>query len=449
MAMTSYSREFEISAAPESYDGFLRTLLIEMGLPESLITPELLEVADRCVFDKQSHTSNSIAATVSEAFYGEKFEGKQAIVNRTAELKGVEPEEINDITQDSGFDKVYQMPSGLSEEQYMLLQQIVARELTLDSLRNLGAAQPDLFLVATSVPTLPYFEKQLGAAAGVANPGAVPKPYLRACDSSGAAAFDLLTGRYDDLLRRLYPEKLAAGEPCVVTIFAIEDAFRLGKGGDEYSAQVFSTAAVAWSFLYHPDEPDRSTFKHIVGGQASVAEGAECLQYYDPTVDWPEDSIDPRNMAPHLTRTTEATVLMDPKMTPLYFRNNAVKLVTEVWGDFKVLLEEQLGRELQLAEVSGLIKKVIVHHPSKTIFNHLVRALVGNKKNPGGLGFKNSDEGKQIQWVINEGNAPSTTVPIAFGRQLHELEPDDYVILLSYGAGGGFTCQVVQINGRN
>jgi 3-oxoacyl-[acyl-carrier-protein] synthase III len=53
----------------------------------------------------------------------------------------------------------------------------------------------------------------------------------------------------------------------------------------------------------------------------------------------------------------------------------------------------------------------------------------------------------QINWVIDEGNVPVATIPIAFGRQFDTLKSGNRVMFLSFGAGGEYTCFIADIGG--
>ncbi len=391
-------------------------------------------------YDQEGHLNEKIGSSVSLAFYGEKYQGSQ-IFARTVELSG--RENIIDITPTSGFNKIYQITSGLPEESYLMATTLVAKELCQESLQPFGLEKSDLLLVATSVPPnhAPDFHLRIGRAVGVVNPELVDYR-LRACDSAGALFYALLSGEYDQVLRENCPQ-LDRREPVVVTIFAYEDGLRLSHlGGDTNSGQLFSSGAAAWTFFYHPDNPELSTFVKVAGRQKSVQEGASCLRYLDTTDFWPRDQVDDAKKSPFMAPTTGGQLVqMDPEATAFYFRDNAAQLAQEVLEDFRYELEEIEGETISLEQAAQKIKRVVVHHPSKTIFNHLRHKLVGRGARRPGLGFSND----QIQWVISEGNAPATTIPIAFGRQLENIEPDDYVMFLSFGAGGGFTCQVVRV----
>jgi 3-oxoacyl-[acyl-carrier-protein] synthase III len=80
--------------------------------------------------------------------------------------------------------------------------------------------------------------------------------------------------------------------------------------------------------------------------------------------------------------------------------------------------------------VTAKIKRLVIHHPSPAVFENLKRKL----KNFYGF----TDE--QIQWVINEGNAPAATILIAMGRQLQDFSAGDLIMVNSFGAGGSFHC---------
>lgn len=62
-------------------------------------------------------------------------------------------------------------------------------------------------------------------------------------------------------------------------------------------------------------------------------------------------------------------------------------------------------------------------------------------------GYDPSDNDPFIDWLITEGNMPAATIPIALGRSLGDLSPGGIILVLSYGAGGSFTCALYEVAG--
>lgn len=374
------------------------------------------------------HVNEKIGLSIASAFFGEHFNGAEEIFKHAQQLAN-DPN-IGNIAQTSQFNELFQVGSSLSEEKMLIIEQMVARHLILKSLelQNQRPTDVDLFIVATSIPSHPDLEYEIAQAAGISAKTPVFL-YKKACDSTGNALFEVISGKFDMLLEK----KLRSGKPITVTIFSLEDANRLSRmGGDPYSAQLFSTAASAMTFKYHPNL-EQSTFNLIAGKHRDIEAGSEALRVHRPHTQLPKKP----NVfeAEYLKEPKNGGVVqMDPIQTTLVFKNGSLDLAISVINDWA----KKEGKTIQ--EVIKIIDHVVMHHPSGKIFEHIVHKLAG-RNNKEGLGFKK----EQLKWVVTEGNAPSVIIPIAMGRQLHDFEPGQTIMVLSYGAGGSYTCGIYRL----
>lgn len=388
---------------------------------------------------------------VASAFIGKHFVGSEEIAENARQLlrNFRTPEQLAGLKAmpaGQGFAELFQLTKGLKPEQYELVELLAAQELIANSKAALheSAEDIDILLIANSIPTTPDFADHLKAFMGLPDHCLI-YVYHRACDSSGSALYDLMHGDYDaDLQAALASFK--EGRPAKVTILADETAAnKYDMGSDDISPQLFSAAMSALSLHYHPW--GKSTFRFVAGDSLDVEEGAECLRYIAPYDNWPEYRQRPNvHFAPYLSTPESPTdvVFMDPLETGRYFKDNDLVLINQAMNK----LIPQLGLPLETVEklqqeadttkksavyvtaVTEKIKRLVIHHPSPAVFNNLKRKLVNF------YGF--TDE--QIQWVINEGNAPAATVLIAMGRQLADFETGDLIMVNSFGAGGSFHC---------
>lgn len=374
------------------------------------------------------HVNHHIGLSVASAFYGQHLKTPAEIYGHAQHL--MRDKNIPNITDNSGFTELFQATSGLTEAEALETEKIVAKRLIERSAAQLNKkpSDIDLFIVATSVPSHQNLEDILARSAGIRR-NAAKFLYVRACDSSGSALYDVVSGKFDDSLKK----RLRSNKPATITIFGFEDANRLSNnGGDPFSAQLFSTAASAMTFAYHP-QSENTTFKLIVGEHSSVPDGAEALKVKKTYKNWPKK---PNTFFTEYLQEPPngEVILMDPKLTPVVFKKHGLRAVENVLQKYM----QKRGRSD--SSLPRSVKKVIMHHPSATIFNHVIAGLTGNKgkarSKESGLGF----DPKQFEWVINEGNAPSAIMPIAFGRQMNTLTPNDTIMVLTYGAGGSFTC---------
>lgn len=378
--------------------------------------------------EDEPHVNKHIGLSVASAFYGVHLKNRQEIYRNAQRLSG--QTDIPDITEHSGFSELFQVSSGLSEEHMLLTEMLVASRLIKKSTAELNKKPQDidLFIVATSVPSHQNLEEKLAQAAGIGR-GTPKFLYVRACDSSGSALFDVISGKYNQVLHK----KTRNGKPATITIFGFEDANRLAnRGGDPFSAQLFSSAASAMTFAYNPTS-ENTTLKLVTGNHSSVPVGSDALQVIKSYKNWPPKQN--TYFADYLVEPPEGQViLMDPKDTPITFKNQGLQAVKDVLE----IYTQRTGKQPHI--LPGATKEVIMHHPSKTIFGHVIASLAGRKskirKGDAGLGFSKN----QFKWVITEGNAPSAILPIAMGRQMDSFMPRDIIMVLTYGAGGSFTC---------
>ncbi len=428
-----------------------------------LVDDNFKELTQDWEWKEELHVGDRLS--VATAFFGKHLVGSEQILNHTKTILHDfrTPEELDEmkaVGDEQGFPELYQISSGLTEQQYLLIEQIAALQLVTSSKEALGQtiAETDLLIFATSIPVSPDFMHRIADFIGLP-PTCLIKVYNVACDSSGAALYDVQTGVYDHELSQ-HSQRFRQGQPANITIFACETPNRFTgvMNADSNSPQLFSSAASAVSFEYQPQ--GETTFRYLFGGVAHVEEGASCLAYYAPHIRWPEYMSNPDIVfSQHLSEPEEenALVHMDAKETATFFKPNALILVASVMseelekmdvdGDLKIRLQEYLSRigkpikvdaprrNPELAAIIGelfarRIKKVVAHHPSQTIFKSL------GKQMRDFFGFTED----QIQFVIPEGNAPAVTVPIALGRQMADLERGDNILVISFGAGGSFHC---------
>jgi 3-oxoacyl-[acyl-carrier-protein] synthase III len=244
-----------------------------------------------------------------------------------------------------------------------------------------------------------------------------------ACNSSGHAIARVLSGDFDGLIDEYNPH-FSEGVPANIVLMALDDANRFAdKGGDPLSPQFFSTGAAAMVWKYHPESP--SSLKKIVHRSMSEERGTEYLLVPRPYDDWAESEKANLYTARYLKAPNHpGPIDMDPRASGA-FVTYAMRLAEEVIADYG----EQGGN------ISD-ITRVIVHHPSKAVFDGVQKRMIRK-------GFRED----QINWVIDEGNVPVATIPIAFGRQLDTLKSGNRVMFLSFGAGGEYTCFIADIGG--
>lgn len=397
------------------------------------LSEEFLATISQWEYDLVETTQPQLGIGGAYAFYGKPLSPQQAF-EYAKEVIGGDIQFANA----GGFSRIYAIEGGFTPEEYLASECIVISDLVQRSLQPFGKDVPDLFLTGTSLPSVPSFHKKIAQAVGITNMERVPRAFVRACDSAGSALFALLCGEYDQLLLRLHPELHDPNsEPIVVTIAAWEDGWRLqNQGGDGTSAQLFSTGAGVVSLSYHPTNQKKSSLVQVLGMQTEVEEGVECLRYNSSTDDWTDeekaDIIPARYMKP---TDNNMAVQMEPVQTALYFRDNVVKLLQAFVPELLALYPQHAG------ELSSIISVVAMHHPSKTMANAVRKAAVGARNKPG-LGYQEN----QLPWLLENGNAPSVMMLAAFIEILEQnrWDTDKLLQLLSFGAGGTFTTQVVK-----
>ena len=397
--------------------------------PES---DKLLEASKNWVFDEDPVQFNpELGISVASAFYGDPLDSPEEIYKANRELMEKlgypKLDEIPNLTETSGFPVLRQMTPGLRDVDYLLVQQLVARELITNALnaQELTSNDVDLLLVATSIPITPDFYDQWRRAADI--PDEVPVvPYCMACNSSGQAIDDLHARKYDELIDQ-YRGKISNGESANVVLFALDDANReADKGGDPSSSQLFSTGASAMVFKYHPTA--QSSMRMIVHESKSIEKGANYLKVRRPYDRWTEEQRNKLRLAKYLHAPDHGGPVDMAKEAGVIFKNYGIELALEVVKEYEAIGYNRTN-----------IKKIVMHHPSGTIFKSIKDKLTG----------KYDFDDDQLHWVINEGNVPVATIPIALGRQLEDLSPGDHVMILSYGAGGEYTCQIVEMGRVN
>lgn len=366
------------------------------------------------------HHHSGAEISVASAFYGKPLNSAQEIFAEAQRLMAnLGHEDIPDYTSQAGFPVLRQMPAGLEKAEYQLTQEMVAAELISNALAAQGISpkEVDLFIAVTSIPIDPHFDHDWATAVGI--PADVPMVRIcEACNSSGHAIARVLEGDFDQKIAAHNPN-FAHGTPANIVLFALDDANRMAdKGGDPLSPQFFSTGAAAMVWKYHPESP--SSLKMVLHKSMSEERGTEFLKVPRPYDDWDEADKEDLYTAQFLKKPDhEGPIEMDPRASGAFI-TYAMRLADEVMDEYIA----------QGGSVSD-IKRVIIHHPSKTVFDGAVKRMTRQKR-----GFTED----QIHWEINEGNVPVATIPIAFGRQLEALENGDRLLFLSFGAGGEYTC---------
>lgn len=376
--------------------------------------------------------NQSIGLSVASAFYGIHSRTPEEIVQRAQQFSDTP---VDDKTVGSGFTQLFQAHPGITEEQFFLTQMMAAERLVTASTDALHEKPKDidLLIVATSMPIDPQTDKRIAQAIGMlAN-----KPtllYVKACDSSGSALFDVNSGKHDELIIAATKGK----RPANICIFAIENAgSKDAHGIDPTSRQLFSSAASAVTFRYDPYLRRNSTFSLVAGKTFEVMEGNECLKVKKTYLKWAKRTgmfLAPNQIEPETGRAVD----MNPKTTPVFFKKHLLTFIPQVLREY----EQKNPHAKPLPE---RVKKVFMHHPSATIFRHVVEGMVGNekKKLQTGLGFNQS----QFEWVITEGNSPAVTLPLSLGRGLETLKPYEVIMCITYGAGGSFTIAFYRLGG--
>lgn len=86
-----------------------------------LIDRKLTRIAETLDWKPEHHVSNEFPFAVSHAFYGRQVVGKEQILKRAERIMGRYGfrQEMVDIGDTTGFDRLYQLPTGLTEEQYL------------------------------------------------------------------------------------------------------------------------------------------------------------------------------------------------------------------------------------------------------------------------------------------------------------------------------------------
>ena len=445
----------------ERFSAFLDNLIFE-----GVATSEILNVIDDEMIEKLNRmewkpdTVQAIPGISSAvAFYGEHYTTPETIrQNALNRLNGQYPdEEIELIQPDKGFPEIYQIPLGFTEPQRMLLQQFVAQEILQNSYEGLGvtAEDVDLFIITCSIPIQEDWAERISRMMGI--PIEKMIIYHKACNSTGSAIFDVHNHEYDDELRERV-EGFDLGERAVISTIAIEDANSITGKSDKMSPLLFATAVGATTFEYSP-LPNRGPLTLVTGIQKDIEEGAQHLRYqktYDEK-NWPQYREKYRVIESKFLQSPPEGWLVDMNgpESGVYFRVNGIELTKEVLTEFAKVLsaadenfdfrieEGDKKGEFDLTKYVQFIKKAIVHHPSHVVFDNLGKRLTQPNF---GIGFKT----EQVPFVIPEGNAPSVIIHIALARQLNDgefgegIKDGDKFMILSFGAGGSFTCAIYE-----
>ncbi len=372
-----------------------------------------------------------------------------------------------------GFDESYVLTGDFSDEQWLLVQKILARDLVRESLQAFSTANqlvPEFLLCAASLPILPYFQYELATAIGIKRPDAVGPVYARACDSAGSAFYDLLSGIYDTRLLELYPRLADSNsDGALVTIFIDEDGWRLSNEAGDASSQFFSTGAGALTVRYHPNNPSKCSFVLVSGTQHEVTKGTECLRYIDTTKKWTQAAKETIVYPPNMVPPDEGKALqMSLLKTAKFFIENNVELLEaqieklaqwlqslnleqkKVWYELLHNVKNPPDDQVESffsdtatkEHAAQLISTVAMHHPSPDLGKLLVEAVQGGKaRRPNQLKYS----AEQFPWLLSSGNAPALMMVAAF-LLIVENESFDQARIVqtdSYGAGGSFTTQLL------
>lgn len=391
----------------------------------NLINGEMVEAADTWAWTDETHHNSDLGISVASAFYGKHLVGPEQIFEAAKEKAMLSGLTVNvpDKTGSTGFDELYQLSPGLTVEQYMLTQQLVAKELVGNALgeQEIEPTDVGLFIVATSIPLCPDYADQIASACGISTNTEIVKVVM-ACNSSGWARAQVESGRFDYLISRRKPNYEQEGAD--ILLFAIDDQNKYtDRGGDPLSPQFFSTgaAAMVWKYGSNADQP---SFRQIAHTSLSLPAGMHCLALTQPYLDWGLTEKDHNFfIADHLSLPPEGKLLYMRERVGVSFVRGAIKVVEQTLAKYPHSVEK--------------IKRIIAHHPSKGVFDLLVSKLSA-------FGFTTD----QARWVISEGNVPVATMPMALGRQLNDLNPGDHVMFLTFGAGGGYTCSIDELGPR-
>lgn len=366
----------------------------------------------------QIHADRLLA--VASAFYGRKLSGPAEILDHARMLMGLQGiNAVPEIASTSGFSTLYQVDPFHVPVVYEAAQRATVQERVHTVLRKVGvkARDIDLVVAATSMPIQPNYAQQWMEAAGLR----LSTPLVRvamACNSSGYALGQILGGAYD----QIFAERVSGwktGRTARVLIIALDDGNRFGKS-DALSPQLFSTGISTLYLPYNPANPEvmrQSTLVNVF--ERDGADQLRAVRTYDR---WSDQEREGLLTTPYLlSPDNDRAVDMSPR-AGVYFIRYAFAVAKRVLAEFV----EQGGHVQDIAHV-------IVHHPSLGIFLDLGKKLQT-------LGIAK----EKIQWVINEGNVPVATIPMALGRQLDTIRAGEYVLVLSFGAGGGYTGQIVR-----
>lgn len=430
--------------------------LVLHGLLQSeelaMIDDEFIEKLQN--FEWKADPVRSIPGVCSAiAYFGEHLVGPEEIKqNALRRFNGQYTQENAPwVPDDVGFPELYQIPKGLTEAQHMLFQQYAAQELIQNACEALGVASEDidLFIITCSIPVQEDWARRIAKMLGI--PFKKMIIYHKACNSTGGALFDIHNHLYDKELIERVPG-FAQGSRAVAAIFAIETANGFDGKADLMSPYLFASAAGATIFDYSL-LPDQGPFTLVAGAQHDIEKGAEHLKYRKPYTqeNWPNYRTDNRVVESlYLQAPPDGWLVeMNGPDSGAYFKVNGIEITKEVLTQFAEVMAgigpefdfRLENGEFDLTAYTQFIKKGILHHPSHVVFDSVGKRLT--KPN-----FKIGFRPEQIPFVVPEGNAPSVIIHVALGRQLEDsefgdgLNDGDMFMVLSFGAGGSFTCAI-------
>ncbi|MCB9801505.1 MAG: hypothetical protein H6774_00250 [Pseudomonadales bacterium] len=366
-------------------------------------------------------------------------------MQRAREMLGLET--VKSIAETSGFEETYLVTQNLGAEVLARIQDVVVAELAKKTFEEhaVTPANIDVILVATTAPLTPDVRERVRR--NLRCEDTIPViVYSKACDSSGSLLYDLHSGAFFE------NGKLSKKDTIEYALVAMEGGYPTGLPKDAESPQVFSTGASILLGTY--STADDNTYHpglHLLEGRSKAVEkGVNCLRFQHSWDEW-EEAHTPDSVAPHNSPPDEKdiSVVMSALGALRYFPPNIVTLA------YAVLLEHAQENNKSVGTLCQEITAVIMHHPSRGIFD----IVAGNLSETYQYSPKKPFlylEGKQrlsipaeaIEWSITEGNVPAATIHMSMGRRLENMQPGELILMLSYGAGGSFTCALYQLGGQ-
>lgn len=405
---------------------------IDLEQSDSILTDHFFSTLEQMSWAPETRVNSQIGVSIASAFFGKHLQGRDEITNHAnlmLELSGLPPIDPNNpkdnVVDSSGFTELYQVLPGLTADQYFLLQQVVCRELFVQSTSGLNQRAQDVGLVvfSTSIPLSPSQSRNIASVCGIPDDVAVITNW-EACASTAAGIKRVINGEHDHLI---------SDETTTVTFISIDDQNKYSeRGGDQNSPRLFSSAASVTSLRYSKkDNENHGSFTPLVTIEEDNDRVGPLLKIMTPQTDWAGNLPDNLYQVPNLVTADDGKLIdMRPRAGLVFAIDGAevgIKTINEYAAKFH-------NGDVQKAVDS--IKRVIIHHPNKLVFD----SLGSRVEKATGI-----DTGK-MSWVIHEGNSPVNTIPIAFSRQMDDLNPDDTVMILAFGAGGKYIGIVAKLN---